>query len=248
MLRFRKVMGLVMALMLLCLSASAERFVFGQSEMGRNLECVRIGDGEKRMLVTFALHGFEDHSFRDGAYLVEIAENLIAHYEANPDRLGDYTLYVAPCVNPDGVAEGQSKDGFGRLNANGLDINRDFPEGWKRMTTPRYRTGDAPFATVEARAVQSLADQIQPHAAVDVHGWINRVYGHKELSQCFMNAFGFKHHKYNSGGKLSQWMETRCEAAVLVELPDRPTREGYVQDCAQKLIQALDQWFAQSAE
>jgi len=73
---------------------------------------------------------------------------------------------------------------------------------------------------------------------------INGVYGTKALARCFRNAFDFKHRAYQSGGKLSQWMQDHTEAAVLVELPSRPSREGYVDKNAQKLIQALNEWFS----
>ena len=242
----RVVICLVLLALLPSLAFAQERFVFGHSEMGRALECVRVGDEDapKSMLMTFAVHGFEDAEDHDGRYLVEIAEKLIAHYDENPQDLCGHALYVVPCVNPDGLEEGKSKDGFGRANVNGLDINRDFPEKWTKKTTARYRTGAEPFATAEARAVRDLTQKVQPAWAADVHGWINRVYGTKELAQCFTQAFGFKHRNYSGGGMLAQWMQTQTEAAVLVELPDRPGREGYVDRNAAKLIEALNRWFA----
>ena len=44
------------------------------------------------------------------------------------------SVYIVPCANPDGLYDGTSNVSFGRLNAEGLDINRDFPEGWVRRT------------------------------------------------------------------------------------------------------------------
>ena len=238
---------LVLALLCLPLWAQAEhRFVYGKSELGRDLVCVRTGQEDgKAFLMTFAVHGFEDAEDHDGRYLVQIAERVIAHFDQHPEDLMGHALCVVPCVNPDGAEEGTSKQGFGRANANGIDINRDFPEKWTYKTTARYRTGDAPFATAEARALRDLVQAIRPAWAADVHGWINRVYGDRALAKCFRSAFGFKYHNYSGGGMLSQWMGTQTEAAVLVELPDRPGREGYVEKNAQKLIEALKMWFAQ---
>lgn len=237
---------LLLCLLLPCAAAAEERFSFGASEQGRALECVRLGeaDAESSLLMTFAVHGFEDGYAHDGRVLVEIADRLIDHYGQNPDSLMGCALYIVPCVNPDGLIDGTSKDGFGRANANGIDINRDFPAEWKPYRNTRNRTGDAPFASAEARAVRNLVEQVQPTWAVDVHGWINRVYGHEELAQVFMDSFGFGYSQYQSGGKLSQWLAQCTEAAVLVELPFSPSRAGYAESCAQKLTAALDAWFA----
>ena len=240
---------IILAVLLALLPSFAlaqNRFVYGQSELGRELVCVCMGDENARgFLMTFAVHGFEDAKARDGRYLVEIAERVIAHFEEHPEDLLGHALYVVSCANPDGLEEGKSEKGFGRGNARGIDINRDFPENWTRKTTARYRTGDAPFATAEARALRDLVHTVSPAWAADVHGWIDRVYGDKALAECFQNTFGFDYHDYNSGGMLSQWIQTQTEAAVLVELPDRPARKGYVEQNAQKLIDALKMWFSQ---
>lgn len=232
--------------LLMCLPAFADAFCFGESELGRALTCIRLGDenAPNRMLITFAAHGFEDAADRDGQYLCDIAQGVADYYAQNPERLNGYALCIVPCLNPDGLLEGESKDGFGRLNAKGLDINRDFPTGWTRKTTPRNRTGDEPFATAEARALRDLVDAFRPTCAVDVHGWINRVYGSKSLAKPFQKVFGFKHHRYQSGGMLSQWLGEVCADAILLELPNPPTRKNYVPTMTQKLCQALDRWFA----
>lgn len=241
-----KWLACLLCLLLMGGACAEERFVFGTSELGRDLVCVRLGEehAEKSMLMTFAVHGFEDAYDHDGQVLVEIAEALIAHYGANPDGLNGHALYIVPCVNPDGLLEGETKNGFGRANASGIDINRDFPARWKQYKNARNRTGDAPFASAEARAIRDLAETIQPAWGVDVHGWIECVYGTRALARPFMDAFRVGYASYQTGGKLSQWLALTAEEAVLVELPRKPSREGYVQDCTQKLIAALDAWFA----
>ncbi len=224
-----------------------EVFSYGHSVQGRELLCHRIGkeDASKSFLWVFAIHGFEDSFKQDGRVLTQIAELMIEHYRTKADQLGDYVLYIVPAANPDGQEAGRSKDGFGRCNADGIDINRDFPVGWKKMTTPRYLTGSEPFSSVEAQSLKRLAEGIMPTYGADVHGWINRVYGHEQLAQPFMEAFGFDHRDYKSGGMLSQWLAEFTEGALLIELPDKARQVGFVEDCAQKLIQGLDAWMAQ---
>lgn len=227
-----------------------EVFTYGQSVQGRELQCHRIGDPDAKhsFLWVFAVHGFEDSFKQDGRVLTQIAELMIEHYRNHTDALGDYVLYIVPAANPDGQLEGRSKDGFGRCNADGIDINRDFPVGWKKMTTARYKTGSEPFFTPEARSLRDLAQQIMPTYGADVHGWINRVYGDPDLAQPFMDAFGFRYKEYKSGGMLSQWLAEFTEGALLIELPDRAGKEGFAEDCAAKLIAGLDAWIAQPAQ
>lgn len=223
-----------------------EVFTYGNSALGRELQCHRIGSADARQsfLWVFAIHGFEDSFNQDGKVLTQIAELMIDHYRNHTDTLGDYVLYIVPAANPDGQLEGTSKDGFGRCNADGIDINRDFPVGWKKMTTARYKTGTEPFSTPEAQCLRDLAQSIMPTYGADVHGWINRVYGDEELSQPFMDAFGFKHTEYKSGGMLSQWLAEFTEGSLLIELPDRARTEGFAEDCAARLIEGLDAWIA----
>lgn len=244
----KRILALLLVLAVLPVGAFAQdSFVFGHSEMGRELVCVRLGDAdaEKSMLLTFAVHGFEGAYAQDGQVLVEIARQVIAHYETKPQDLCGHALYVVPCVNPDGLAEGTTEDGFGRMNAREIDINRDFPVRWKPMNTDRYRTGDAPFATAEARAIRDLVETVKPSWGVDVHGWIHGVYGSKALAKVFQQSFGFSERRsYQSGGKLSQWLEEQLEAAVLIELPHKPARAGYIEQNAGKLIDGLNRWFA----
>ena len=223
-----------------------ESFIYGTSVQGRLLLCHRIGNPQasKSMLMVFGIHGFEDSFKRDGSVLSAIANQMIEHYRSNPAILGDAVLYIVPCANPDGQEAGTTEDGFGRCNADGIDINRDFPVEWKKMTSDRYCTGNEPFSTPEARALRYLVNTISPNYGADVHGWIDRIYGNPSMAKPFMDSFGFTHCEYNSGGMLSQWMAEEMEAAVLIELPDNAQDENFVQDCAQKLITALDAWLA----
>ena len=240
----RWIAALLFLSLLFSFAAAEESFVFGQTELGRDMNCVRIGaaDAPKSILLTFATHMFEDAADFDGEYLISIAEVLMAHYRTQEQTLGDWALYFVPCVNPDAREEGFSNLDFGRLNAKGLDINRDFPEKWRYQSTKSSRTGDAPFATAEARAIRDLVEQIHPTYAVDVHGWINGVYGYYPLARVFHQAFRIEVRDYSSGGMLAQWMNTVTQGAILLELPPKPAAEGYVDNIAGKMIEALDKW------
>lgn len=216
------------------------QIVYGQSELGRDLICHRIGHENARtsILLVFGVHGYEDAFPRDGEVLYRIAESLIAHYSENPPD--DACLYIIPSANPDGLIEGKTKDGFGRCNALGLDINRDFPIGWKIRTGARNRTGKAPFSSAEARAIRDLVERIKPAYGIDVHGWINASYGTGTLAKTLAEPFDFPVKTPTSGGMLVSWLDDVTEDSAMIELPQRPYLEAYVEENSAKLIAGLD--------
>ena len=217
---------------------------YGASESGRPLECHIIGDesAAQSLLIVFGLHGFEDAFDHDGEVLKMIAENVIDYYAAAPEKLNDFCLYIVPSANPDGLYDGRSQDGFGRCNANGLDINRDFPIGWKIRTTARNKTGKTPFSTAEARARRDLVAQIHPTYGIDVHGWIEASYGTGKLAEMLAIPFNCPITVPRSGGMLCSWLDSVTRESAMLELPPKPNTDAYVQENSAKLIAGLDLW------
>ena len=89
---------------------------------------------------------------------------------------GEYHWRFAPLVNPDGLLDGQAK----RQNANGVDLNRNFPsEDWSASAVKYWQesTGSNPRrfpgnGAASEPEVQWLVDQIeefQPDVIVSVH-------------------------------------------------------------------------------
>lgn len=217
--------------------------IYGVSESGRELICRQIGNAsaEDALLLCFAVHGFEDAYDHDGEVLRLIADRVSDYFAANPDMLGSLSLYIIPTANPDGLIDGASKDAFGRCNAKGLDINRDFPAGWREDYRVRYKTGREPFASAEARAIRDLVQLVSPTYAVDVHGWIDAVYGDGPLSHLLARAFDMRIKTIRSGGTLTQWLHSLGIDAALLELPPAPDEESYVAQNSEKLIDTICQ-------
>lgn len=219
-------------------------FVYGISERGRDLTCLRVGpeDADVRFLLVFGVHGFEDERDHDGVMLKILAELIARYYLAWPDQLNGAALYIVPTANPDGLISGRSKNAFGRCNARGLDVNRDFPIGWTQRTSSRERTGDAAWSTAEACAIRDLTERIAPTYAADVHGYISRTYGDEGLCKHFDQAFGFRHYEYASGGMLSQWLATVTDGAMLLELDPRLAdglENGAMLDTLQRMVRGI---------
>ncbi len=257
--RIYRMQALICMFMVLCLGSSicfAEenasksvqhtQFVYGQSELGRDLVCHRVGmaDAEKSILLVFGVHGFEDAFDRDGEVLALIAERIIAHYEENGDELLSFCLYVVPSANPDGLLEGTMTDGFGRCNANGIDINRDFSVDWSKQTLDRTRTGEKPFSTAEARAIRSLVETVKPDYAMDVHGWCKLSFGNGKMAKLVAEPFGFEVKRLCGGGMLCAWLNKVTDEGMMIELPPEPNKEAYVTETSAGLIEGINAWMA----
>jgi protein MpaA len=83
---------------------------------------------------------------------------------------------VAPIVNPDGLLAAKPK----RVNARGIDLNRNFPtpnwqhdapKYWSRVTRsdPRRYPGKAPISEPESRWVYDTIENFKPDVIISVH-------------------------------------------------------------------------------
>lgn len=216
-------------------------FKFGQSVLERDLVCWSIQQGEysRTILLNFAIHGWEDSYAADGQLLVDLGNALVEHYSQSVDLQG-CRLLIVPCANPDGIAEGTTKDGFGRCNADGIDLNRDFDANHVVYTNPRNYT-PAPFSGVESQALRDLVWAVEPDIVIDFHGWLNYTIGSSELAEVFSTYVGVNHKNElttSAHGYFSYWAELQGAEAVLVEFKD--TNSVIHSD----VIQAVDQLIA----
>lgn len=83
---------------------------------------------------------------------------------------------IAPIVNPDGLLAPSPK----RVNANGIDLNRNFPTPnweheaqryWKSRTRsdPRRYPGKHPLSEPESRWLHEEIERFRPHVIISVH-------------------------------------------------------------------------------
>lgn len=137
-----------------------EEFVIGESVEGRPITAFRRGTrGGTAVLVIGVIHGDEDAGF-------EVAEQL--RTLPVPDGID---LWVVPSVNPDGQAAQI------RHNANGVDLNRNFPEGWSPIAGPgdwQY-AGSGPASEPETRAIVALGELVRPDLTLWYHQDLFRI-------------------------------------------------------------------------
>ncbi len=199
----------------------------------------------KTMLLTFAMHGYEDGWDKDGAALVQIADEVIEEFSKNPQALKETRLIVIPCVNPDGLSEGYSHNDTGRCNAQGVDINRDFDYYWQVSNAARYRTGSAPFSTPEARVLRAVVMKEQPDIIIDFHGWLNCTYGDVAITEYFNQAFDTRRIKPNPADNsyMAQYFTgwaSQFARSALVEYPPPGNHQNMIDlDYSQKTIDII---------
>ena len=97
----------------------------GKSVCGRELFCVKLGRGPKKILFCGAHHGME---WITSMMLVRFIGDYSRGYW---DLKNKSTLYIVPMLNPDGV-EVASTGMFWQANAHGVDLNHNYDADWDK--------------------------------------------------------------------------------------------------------------------
>lgn len=208
--------------------------IIGYSLAGRPIEVYTFGVGEREYLVVAGIHGGYEWN------TIELADELITHINEHPEFIpSDAKLYIIRDMNPDGEARAHGVDG--RVNNNGVDLNRNFPaDNWTsdwdrdgcwiyRPTTGGLYGGSEP----ETRTVMSFIRARKITALISYHsaalgifpGGVPWTEESKRLSKALAKATGYPYPPVDTGcvytGTLADWaVENGVEAAVDMELRD----------------------------
>lgn len=133
-----------------------EVFSIGNSVMGKEIKCVKIGRGKKKIVINGAHHGLE---YITSAFLTEFIKKY-SEVLLNNEKMYDFdavklfcntTLYIVPMLNPDGVDIAihglditnswhrklislvgiHSFQAVWQANANGVDLNHNYDADWQ---------------------------------------------------------------------------------------------------------------------
>jgi hypothetical protein len=132
-------------------------------------DVVPNGASGKRVLLVGGIHGDEFSS-------VSVVFKWLAELQRDPDPR--FQWRVVPLLNPDGLLMPPSKSV--RMNANGVDLNRNFPtpdweaEAWDywiniAQRNERRYPGPAPLSEPETAWLAEQIDSFRPDAVVSVH-------------------------------------------------------------------------------
>jgi len=102
---------------------------------------------------------------------IDFIDYLLSNYQSNPeilDTLTNNTLYLVPCLNPDGFEYSRKHFSFWRKNRRdngdgtfGVDLNRNFSVGYQKSTYTSGNTygGPHPFSEPETQAIKRFVDE-----------------------------------------------------------------------------------------
>lgn len=137
--------------------ALAATIASAASVEGRPLRTVRRGDPDapRRVLVIGSVHGNEPA----GSAVVDLLRTRRAP--------GGAQIWTVRNLNPDGARRKQ------RGNARGVDLNRNFPHGWRPAGRGPFYPGPRAASEPETRWAVALIRAVRPHVTV----WLHQPYG-----------------------------------------------------------------------
>ena len=128
---------------------------------------VKQADEKPALLYTGSIHAREWIGNELGLKFIEfVAQNQFVDPKLEKS-LNEATLYMVPCLNPDGFEYSRKHFSFWRKNRRkngdgtvGVDLNRNFSIGWNKNnnTGSNIYGGEAPFSEAETRAIKDFVD------------------------------------------------------------------------------------------
>lgn len=117
------------------------------TKLGNKIELI---DGKGKTLIIGVFHGDEPQ----GKYLID------EYFKINNAE----GLLFIPCLNPDGLQLGK------RTNANGVDLNRNFPtKNWELTEKNEFFGGMRAGSEIETRFLIDTIDEFKPELILTLH-------------------------------------------------------------------------------
>ncbi len=134
-------------------SVEPRREIIGQSVEGASIEIEIHGSGARTLLLMASIHGSE-------AAGTPLLRRVSAELKSAPELLDGQRVILLPVANPDGLGKNR------RVNARGVDLNRNFPAG---NFASRPRHGEQALSEPESRALHDLILREKPALIVTIH-------------------------------------------------------------------------------
>jgi protein MpaA len=239
----RLVAGAVSALLVAALAPSAaattvaspanDRRVIATTSQGREVVARHYGamDAPVQIVLIGQMHGSEPGG---RAVVQELSGRRI------PAGVG---LWLVVSMNPDGDARGT------RANARGVDLNRNFPTGWRPGSHGTYYPGRKAASEAETRGMMAFLRDVRPTAVLSYHQAFDVV----DISHARSEAAGRQLARYMGErasrvgcdgpchGTMTQWIDHSLRTiAITVELDGRVS--GREADRAAAAVLRLGSW------
>jgi predicted deacylase len=204
----------------------------GESVKGLPLEVYRYGTGPVERLIVAGMHGGGEYN------TVQLVEELMAYLDDHPEIVPqEVTLYFLHALNPDGIARSLSY--LGRANANGVDLNRNWPDGWKKdwdrtgcWITTYVTGGKKPASEPETQALMAFIQAHHFSGLINYHsaalgifpGGVPSTDGSKQLAEVIAAVSTYHYPPIDTGceytGGMVDWTADQGIPSVDVELSD----------------------------
>ncbi|MEE3998950.1 M14 family zinc carboxypeptidase [Tenacibaculum sp. FZY0031] len=120
--------------------------IIGESEEGRAIYQVKLGNGKKKILVWSQMHGNESTGTKAVFDFLNFIQRY-ANHEITKSILNNCSITIVPMLNPDGA------QAYTRVNANNIDLNRDA----------------VALKARESKLLRSILEEVNPEFCFNLH-------------------------------------------------------------------------------
>lgn len=207
----------------------------------REIFAYKLGSGQLPIALVATIHGNEVGT-------TKLAHQLIAWLDLHK-AFTNLTIYIVPCLNPDGYHLAQIKPDYwsggriGRFNAKGVDLNRNFPTssfqshttwgfGKNYTESQEVFAGDNPGSEPEIAGLLTFLKKynIKTYFAFHSAGhdiMPNNIFQAKKLANLFAQRTGFRYlepeedYDIRHTGTAKEWCEQQKISYIEIEASNR---------------------------
>jgi protein MpaA len=183
--------------------------LLGRSVQGRPLRATLVGDpaAATKVLVVGCVHGDE------------CAGDAITRRLRTLTPPAGVAVWIVDRFNPDGTAADT------RQNAHGVDLNRNFPYGWRFIPRGTYYSGPRALSEPESRAIHAFVLRERPALSLWYHqhaDLVDESGGDPAVERRYARLVGMRFVRFDRPpGSITSWQNHtfRGTTAFVVELP-----------------------------
>ncbi|WP_452220782.1 M14 family metallopeptidase [Lacinutrix salivirga] len=181
------------------LSKSCLVTVAGHSVNSQPIYTIKIGTGKKRVLLWSQMHGNESTTTKA---LFDFLNLLTSNNDEATPILEAFTFLIIPILNPDGA------EAYTRLNANGIDLNRDAQD----LTQP------------ESKVLRACFNAFKPQYCFNLHGQ-RTIFAagatNKPATLSFLSPSQDQHNSLTPNRKVAMAIITHINTQLQQEIPEQ---------------------------